>query len=149
MNQPDTLHTINSFSLNPLVARLAAGIEDPRILLALGLCQDQIKEPPLGLSQIRKAIGILRPKGTPCERTIQRWVDEKGMPWAPDHTTNQRVYLFSECLAWYQRTFRYVAATDDAETKARDKILRDLHAGSVRKAGQGGRMPRRLAPSPN
>lgn len=49
-------------------------IEDPRVILALEYCRDQITEPPLNLAQIRQAIGVIRPGGIPCARTIQRWV---------------------------------------------------------------------------
>ena len=117
---------------SPLVASLAAGIEDRRLLLALHLCQDQITEPPLGLSQIREAMGCLRPKGKPCDRTIQRWVNEKGMPWALDPASNQRIYFLSKCLAWYQRTFHCTVGSEDAEICARDSILHDLRRNARR-----------------
>ena len=107
-------------------------IDDPRVLLALELCKDQIKEPPLGLSQIRKAMGVLRPNGAPCNRTVQRWVREKGMPWALDSASNQRVYFFSKCLNWYQRTFPTESGLEDAEACARDTILRSLNAPARR-----------------
>ncbi len=125
-----TTHALDG--LNPLVANLAAGIDDPRILLAVGLCQDQIREPPLGLGQIRRAIGIVRPQGAPCERTIQRWVDEKGMPCALDPAANQRVYFFSKCLAWYQQTFHFIPTSEIAESDARDLIIKDLQTVATR-----------------
>jgi hypothetical protein len=122
------IRTTTTPGLSPLVAMLAQGIEDPRLLLALELCQGQIQEPPLGLLQIRRAYGIVRPKGVPCARTIQRWVQEKGMPWALDSASNQRVYFLSKCLSWYQRTFPAVSGSEDAEACARDTILRSLGA---------------------
>jgi hypothetical protein len=128
MNHPTTPNTNSPFNLNPLVARLAVEIEDRRLLAALSLCQEQIREPALGLTQIRTAFGMIRPKGMPCDRTIQRWVERRGMPWALDSASNQRVYFLSKCLSWYQRTFPVVSGSEDAEACARDTILRSLDA---------------------
>jgi hypothetical protein len=126
MSHPVNTQTTAHLDLNPVVAKLASGIEDPRLLVALSLCQDQIQEPPLGLTQIRTALGLIRPKGVPCDRTIQRWVQDRDMPWAIDSASNQRVYFLSKCLSWYQRTFPTVSGSENAEACARDTILRSL-----------------------
>lgn len=45
------------------LAGLMDQIQDPRVRLALTCCQDQIQEPPLGLSQIQQAVAPFRPNG--------------------------------------------------------------------------------------
>jgi hypothetical protein len=102
---------------------LASGIKDPRVKLALGYCKGMIGEPPLSLAQIQDAIGVFRPKGRPCFRTIQRWAAEKNMPWCLDTSSNQRVYFLSRVVSWYQQTFRWINVEEEAAEQSRSHLL--------------------------
>jgi hypothetical protein len=102
---------------------LVSGLKDPRVKLALGYCKGMIGEPPLSLAQIQAAIGVFRPKGRPCFRTIQRWAAEKKMPWCLDTSSNQRVYFLSRVLSWYQKTFAWTDVVEETAEQSRHHLL--------------------------
>jgi hypothetical protein len=120
----DITRTMPPISSEDILTELSSSIQDPRVRLALNCCKDLIGEPPLGLAQIQEAIGVFRPKGRPCFRTIQRWAEEKGMPCSFDYSNNQRVYFLSKVLSWYQQAFPYTDVAEETATRSRQNILR-------------------------
>lgn len=121
----ETNHPPHPFgSVSHFLASLTEGVQDPRVRFALECCDGLVGEPPLALGQIQEAIGVFRPRGRPCYRTIQRWVKSKGMPWSLDTSNNQRIYFLSKVLTWYQQAFPYVDVTEEAEERSRKTILR-------------------------
>ena len=120
-----------------LLARLSTGIDDPRILLAMEICQSQLSEPPLSLRQLQEVLALLRPGRRPCARTIQRWVKEKGFPCSFDEISEKRVYHLSACLEWLNHHSISISivqsATDAADQGIRRQVrhsLRGLRASA-------------------
>lgn len=108
-----------------LVAGLVEQVRDPRVQVALAYCQDQLQEPALGLAQLREALAVLRPNGKPpCFRTIQRWVEERGLPCSTDVTNNRRIYFLSKVLSWWQENFRTKSIAEDATERAQERLLK-------------------------
>ena len=114
----------NAISSEKILAELASNLRDPRARLALHYCKSMIGEPPLSLAQLQEAISVLRPKGRPCFRTIQRWAEDKGMPWSLDTSNNHRVYFLSKVLSWYQQTFPYQDVVEETAVRSRQNIFR-------------------------
>ena len=96
---------------------------DPRVRLAFEFCQDQIPEPFLSLSQLQKALAIIRPGKRPCSRTIQRWVQKKGFPCYFDEISERRVYRLSDCLVWLNKHCPAVSIAQSAIEAARRMFL--------------------------
>ena len=117
-----------------LVAGLVDQVSDPRVRLALVYCQDQLQEPSLGLAQIQEALAVFRPNGRPpCCRTVQRWVEERGLPCSTDGTNNRRIYFLSQVLAWWKENFRTKSIGEDAMDRARERLLKGSYRpGSAR-----------------
>lgn len=125
------------FALNTVLSALTRDVHDPRVLAALSLCQDRIQEPPLGLDQIASAISVWRPRGKPSHRTIQRWIENRGMPWSIDTSSNQKVYFLSEVLTWYQQTFPFRQPQHEVNERGRGLILRQALNGRNRLSKAG------------
>ena len=116
----ETAHHSNT-APGGFLEKVLAPVQDPRARLALTYCSAQLTEPALNLVQLKEALLAIRPK-KPCSRTVQRWVQNHGMPCSRDFTGN-RIYFLSQVLTWYQDAHPNRSIAEEGRWKARNRLV--------------------------